>query len=953
MIDTRTYENYKPTSVLKKRYFARELQRLRIIKGEVEDWNSDPADNAASTNPPSKSPPRKTATPEEPAEEITQISVKNETEEKTPRIRLKANLATDPALQSQPITLTNPKVESEVSQFSSGYLTALRPALQTALVSRGFFLPNIIPGAEPQSESVETRQQTVPIFQCSPCGIRFSSISTLEAHQTYYCSHRVNKAATDDDSKSVTDPNGNQSDADVSEPPLKNVRTGKQYTCTHCSYSADKKVSLNRHMRMHTVSPSPSPLNIVTTPNGESSTNSTDRYCAECDIRFSSQKTYRAHKLHYCNSRHTIKPQVVTTKASSSTSGSSPTSPIDSRPCRSPSSPSSQSASQQPFLALPTNPIIIVPYSLFRSASVFPALSVASGLPNPDTPCFLLPNGTLQPMTSALLNQYQQQQSEGSRNDSKSKEPSVVRETSSAPLDLSVRKSPDNNDLIIDFTEDRGRHTPNKSLTPDKSKSVHSSQNSPPTTPVSHCESSPSPKIKDEASRSSSPKRLRSVLKPTQEKSRTSPEVNNFQQFEGNPSLHPLLMRGALPLLPPEVQMRLEPPLPAVMPQVLVKQGVSKCKDCNIVFCKLENYVVHKKHYCSARSQDENLSKFSGSPPVSPNSIETTSPAAQYQQLICLACGIKFTSLDNLNAHQAYYCLKRGDTEVRKCGKCKGIAEPGHQCIPHAATLTGWKCPCCDVVSPTASAAQRHMESHTGVKAYRCTICRYKGNTLRGMRTHIRMHFDKRSSDLQEEKYISYILEDESSNTVEVNVTTAEPSDEKVGSPGNEPSLPDSLHYCLQCSYNSTYKANVVRHMKLVHDINITEEPPVNGLSDKNKSMPALEDDEEEIVVKKEAMEPEVIIAQGEEPIIKEEVGIKLPKSKTPDEEILQEAAKSGARYCKSCDIYFNYYSTFVAHKKFYCSSHAGEISNAASNNNITNNNNNSATRAAAEASVL
>lgn len=104
--------------------------------------------------------------------------------------------------------------------------------------------------------------------------------------------------------------------------------------------------------------------------------------------------------------------------------------------------------------------------------------------------------------------------------------------------------------------------------------------------------------------------------------------------------------------------------------------------------------------------------------------------------------------MDNLTAHQAYYCLKRNELEVRRCSKCRGIAEPGHQCSP-SGNLTGWKCPCCDVVSSTASAAQRHMESHTGVKAYRCTICRYKGNTLRGMRTHIRMHFDKRSPDLQ------------------------------------------------------------------------------------------------------------------------------------------------------------------------------------------------------------
>lgn len=30
----------------------------------------------------------------------------------------------------------------------------------------------------------------VPAFVCAPCGIKFSSMSTLEAHQTFYCTHR-------------------------------------------------------------------------------------------------------------------------------------------------------------------------------------------------------------------------------------------------------------------------------------------------------------------------------------------------------------------------------------------------------------------------------------------------------------------------------------------------------------------------------------------------------------------------------------------------------------------------------------------------------------------------------------------------------------------------------------------------------------------------------------------
>lgn len=116
----------------------------------------------------------------------------------------------------------------------------------------------------------------------------------------------------------------------------KTIKTGKQYACTQCSYSADKKVSLNRHMRMHQTSPAHSssapPSNgAAALDEGGSSQVSqlldksqntldfvksalkfhfffymfqqTDRYCSDCDIRFNNVKTYRAHKLHYCSSR--------------------------------------------------------------------------------------------------------------------------------------------------------------------------------------------------------------------------------------------------------------------------------------------------------------------------------------------------------------------------------------------------------------------------------------------------------------------------------------------------------------------------------------------------------------------------------------------------------------------------------------------------------------------------
>lgn len=215
-------------------------------------------------------------------------------------------------------------------------------------------------------------------------------------------------------------------------PACKAVRTGKQYACPHCSYSADKKVSLNRHMRMHSSSPVTAPAMNGIPGAGEGLSNSpemaatllnsphlVDRYCQDCDIRFSSIKTFRAHKLHYCSTRHVVKapPGVILSTPlpkTPSTVESAPTSPIDVISRSTPSPASVQDASHrnnpsnhlppQPFLALPTNPILIVPYSLFQNAS-FLTGPAAMAMANQDAACILLPNGTLQPMAQGILSQ--------------------------------------------------------------------------------------------------------------------------------------------------------------------------------------------------------------------------------------------------------------------------------------------------------------------------------------------------------------------------------------------------------------------------------------------------------------------------------------------------------------------------------------------------------------------
>lgn len=66
------------------------------------------------------------------------------------------------------------------------------------------------------------------------------------------------------------------------------------------------------------------------------------------------------------------------------------------------------------------------------------------------------------------------------------------------------------------------------------------------------------------------------------------------------------------------------------------------------------------------------------------------------------------------------------------------------------------------------------------------------------MRTHIRMHFDKKTSDFNEENYITCILEEDG---VEVPPPATQIQSEPISS---------ILHYCDMCNYSSSYKGNVV-----------------------------------------------------------------------------------------------------------------------------------------------
>lgn len=228
-----------------------------------------------------------------------------------------------------------------------------------------------------------------------------------------------------------------------------------------------------------------------------------------------------------------------------------------------------------------------------------------------------------------------------------------------------------------------------------------------------------------------------------------------------------------------------------------------------------------------------------------------------------------------------------------------------------------------------------------------------------------------------EEKYITCVLDDENLRNNPPVPSSAESDSQSPGGTGGKPSgrtSTEQRYFCDQCNFSSQNRANVLQHQKIAHGgidsdnkSKVSEDDDSSRMSNgQPKSMPLIDSSGDDVITIKrelpdESMMEVDVISDDHKDLEHNNSDRKpsLPPSECSDSAPIDDniiespgvgggGVKSGTnnKYCKSCDIPFNYYSSYVAHKKFYCSSHAGEITQTGNNNNTSNNR-------TAEASVL
>ncbi|CAI9724910.1 finger ush-like [Octopus vulgaris] len=208
---------------------------------------------------------------------------------------------------------------------------------------------------------------------------------------------------------------------------------------------------------------------------------------------------------------------------------------------------------------------------------------------------------------------------------------------------------------------------------------------------------------------------------------------------------------------------------PQISPKLSPRE-VAESNSSSVVLAKKSPELINKPSI--SLNSEEKLDLLNNSSRTHVMSAENSEKKANFSYY-CVPCKIKFSSASTLKAHKDYYCPhgKNSEQSLILC-KADGHSESScseaddnsledsfytcnhchtsytssrlyrHHYCPANMQNPMVRCPHCDYVAPTQNKLTEHMKAHTSSRGYKCLLCGYRGNTVRGMRMHGKTHTD-------------------------------------------------------------------------------------------------------------------------------------------------------------------------------------------------------------------
>lgn len=409
------------------------------------------------------------------------------------------------------------------------------------------------------------------------------------------------------------------------------------------------------------------------------------------------------------------------------------------------------------------------------------------------------------------------------------------------------------------------------------------------------------------------------------------------------------------------------------------------CQACNIRFSRHENYIVHKRFYCASRHDPSNQRSHSGKTAFLPQPIRTRKRKKMYEihmaQSEALANAAALTAATGLGVKQEVTSVpphsqvfvpsspeSDGPIDLSKRPRLK--ENPRGTSAP-AVPLTDYhKCTACSI-------SFNSIENYLAHKTYYCPATTLQPQTLEQL-----SRLKRPASTSPKNRGVDFHHDAKIGKTATVaNPSESTPPNAAHGA--KTPSTPPVV--CPYCPPNRQLTCDLVEHFKMAHGLVITLQQHPETRSAGASPSPSLSprdaapltppkpsprprrDSVNGRSIKLEATSPSSPVLNGN-PLEQQCVGAGSPKTTpaalsptrvspvpevgqlghTPIPALVPEKAalplshahttpampktplasplqNGNTRYCRLCNIKFSSLSTFIAHKKYYCSSHSAE----------------------------